>query len=75
MYSQMFSRIEFSWAGSSGRAISGRSDTRTVSSNTAQDTLVVSWLQGPFRLADREFKTGRHDFVPPASRQFEIGVS
>jgi len=75
MYSQMFSRNEFSWADSSGRAISGRSDTRTVSSNTAQDTFVVLWLQGSLRLANREFKNGRHDFVPPASKQFEIGVS
>jgi len=63
----MFSRNEFSWADSSGRAISGHSDTRNVRSNTAQDTLVVLWLQESFRLADREFNKGRHDFVPPAS--------
>ena len=55
MYPQTFSRIEFSWADSRGRVMSGRSDTRTVNSNTAQDTLVVLWLQGPFQLADGEF--------------------
>jgi hypothetical protein len=63
MYPQKFSRIEFSWADPSGRVISGRSDTRTVNSDIAQDTLVVPWFQGPFQLADGEFKNGRHDFV------------